>query len=55
VVIQLAAKTAAGEERCFLKRLWRAGGKWRVKQFNPEKEFVFDEKDVNRKADPSRA
>ena len=47
VVIQLVAKTAAGEERCFLKRLVRrSGGKWRVKQFNPEKEFVFDEKDV---------
>lgn len=47
VVIQLAAKTAAGEERCFLKRLVRrSGGKWRVKQFNPEKEFAFDEKDV---------
>ncbi len=36
-----------GEERCFLKRLVRrSGGKWRLKQFNPEKEFVFDEKDV---------
>jgi phage repressor protein C with HTH and peptisase S24 domain len=47
VVIQLVAKTAAGEERCFLKRLVRrSGGKWRVKQFNPEKEFAFDEKDV---------
>lgn len=47
VVIQLVAKTAAGEERCFLKRLVRrSGGKWRVKQFNPEREFVFDEKDV---------
>jgi phage repressor protein C with HTH and peptisase S24 domain len=47
VVIQLAARTAAGEERCFLKRLVRrSGGKWRVKQFNPEKEFAFDEKDV---------
>jgi phage repressor protein C with HTH and peptisase S24 domain len=47
VVIQLAARTPAGEERCFLKRLVRrSGGKWRVKQFNPEKEFVFDEKDV---------
>ncbi len=46
-MIQLVAKTAAGEERCFLKRLVRrSGGKWRVKQFNPEKEFVFDEKDV---------
>jgi phage repressor protein C with HTH and peptisase S24 domain len=47
VVIQLAAKGPGGEERCFLKRLVRrSGGKWRVKQFNPEKEFVFDEKDV---------
>lgn len=47
VVIQLAARGAAGEERCFLKRLVRrSGGKWRVKQFNPEKELVFDEKDV---------
>jgi phage repressor protein C with HTH and peptisase S24 domain len=47
VVIQLAAKARTGEERCFLKRLVRrSGGKWRVKQFNPEKEFVFDEKDV---------
>ena len=47
VVIQLVAKGRIGEERCFLKRLVRrSGGKWRVKQFNPEKEFVFDEKDV---------
>ena len=47
VVIQLAAKSPGGEERCFLKRLVRrAGGKWRLKQFNPEKEFVLDEKDV---------
>src|SRR5687767_12215255 len=47
VVIQLVARTAAGEERCFLKRLVRrSGGKWRVKQFNPEKELAFDEKDV---------
>ena len=47
VVIQLVAKARTGEERCFLKRLVRrSGGKWRVKQFNPEKEFVFDEKDV---------
>jgi phage repressor protein C with HTH and peptisase S24 domain len=47
IVIQLAAKAPNGEERCFLKRLVRrSGGKWRVKQFNPEKEFVFDEKDV---------
>jgi phage repressor protein C with HTH and peptisase S24 domain len=47
VVIQLVARARTGEERCFLKRLVRrSGGKWRVKQFNPEKEFVFDEKDV---------
>ncbi|MEZ5830450.1 MAG: S24 family peptidase [Dongiaceae bacterium] len=47
VVIQLAAKSPDGEQRCFLKRLVRrSGGKWRVKQFNPEKEFVLDEKDV---------
>jgi phage repressor protein C with HTH and peptisase S24 domain len=47
VVIQLAPKGPGGEERYFLKRLVRrSGGKWRVKQFNPEKEFVFDEKDV---------
>jgi phage repressor protein C with HTH and peptisase S24 domain len=47
VVIQLAAKAPNGEERCFLKRLVRrSGGKWRVKQFNPEKEFALDEKDV---------
>jgi len=47
VVIQLAPKGPGGEERCFLKRLVRrSGGKWRVKQFNPEKELVLDEKDV---------
>lgn len=47
VVIQLAAKAPNGEERCFLKRLVRrSGGKLRVKQFNPEKELVLDEKDV---------
>ena len=47
VVIQLVATARTGEERCFLKRLVRrSGGKWRVKQFNPEREFVFDEKDV---------
>ncbi|HET6158484.1 MAG TPA: S24 family peptidase [Dongiaceae bacterium] len=47
VVIQLVAKQPSGEERCFLKRLVRrSGGKWHLKQFNPEKEFVLDEKDV---------
>jgi phage repressor protein C with HTH and peptisase S24 domain len=47
VVIQLVAKGPAGEERYFLKRLVRrSGNKWRVKQFNPEKEFVLDDKDV---------
>jgi phage repressor protein C with HTH and peptisase S24 domain len=47
VVIQLVAKGPGGEERCFLKRLVRrSGSKWRVKQFNPEKEFVLDDKDV---------
>jgi len=47
VVIQLAAKGPDGEERCFLKRLVRrSGSKWRFKQFNPDKEFVLDEKDV---------
>jgi len=47
VVIQLVAKGPEGEERCFLKRLVRrSGNKWRLKQFNPEREFVLDEKDV---------
>lgn len=47
VVIQLVPKGPKDEERCLLKRLVRrSGGKWRVKQFNPEKEFVLDEKDV---------
>lgn len=47
VVIQLVAKGPAGEERCFLKRLVRrSGNRWRLKQFNPEKEFVLDDKDV---------
>jgi phage repressor protein C with HTH and peptisase S24 domain len=47
VVIQLVAKGARGEERYFLKRLVRrSGSKWRLKQFNPEKEIVLDEKDV---------
>ncbi len=47
IVIQLVAKGPAGEERCFLKRLVRrSGNKWRVKQFNPEKEFVLDDRDI---------
>ncbi|WP_119301328.1 LexA family transcriptional regulator [Dongia deserti] len=47
VVIQLVAKCPGGEERCFLKRLVRRSGtKWRLKQFNPEKEFVLDDKEV---------
>jgi phage repressor protein C with HTH and peptisase S24 domain len=47
VVIQLVATGPGGEERCFLKRLVRrSGNKWRLKQFNPEKEIVLDEKDV---------
>ncbi|MGH6890719.1 MAG: S24 family peptidase [Dongiaceae bacterium] len=47
VVIQLVAKGPDGEERCFLKRLVRrSGNKWRVKQFNPEKEFVLDDQDI---------
>lgn len=47
VVIQLVARGPAGEERCFLKRLVRrSGSKWRLKQFNPEKEIVLDDKDV---------
>ncbi len=47
VVIQLAAKGAGAEQRYFLKRLMRrSGSKWRVKQFNPEKEFVLDDRDI---------
>jgi phage repressor protein C with HTH and peptisase S24 domain len=47
VVIQLRAKGPDGEERCFLKRLVRRSGtKWRLKQFNPEKEIVLDDKDI---------
>jgi phage repressor protein C with HTH and peptisase S24 domain len=47
VVIQLVAKTPGGDERYFLKRLVRrTGNKWRLKQFNPEKEFVLDDKEV---------
>ncbi|HEY1386440.1 MAG TPA: LexA family transcriptional regulator [Dongiaceae bacterium] len=47
IVIQLVPKGPGGEIRCFLKRLVRRSGtKWRVKQFNPEKEIVLDDKDV---------
>jgi phage repressor protein C with HTH and peptisase S24 domain len=47
IVIQLVAKGPGGEERYFLKRLVRrSGNKWRIKQFNPEKEFVLDDKDI---------
>ena len=47
VVIQLRAREPGGEERCFLKRLVRrSGSKWRLKQFNPEREFALDDKDV---------
>lgn len=47
VVIQLRAREPGGEERCFLKRLVRRSGtKWRLKQFNPEREFALDDKDV---------
>lgn len=47
VVIQLRAAGPDGEMRCFLKRLVkRSGAQCRVKQFNPEKEIVLDERDV---------
>lgn len=47
VVIQLRAQGPDGEMRCFLKRLVkRSGTQWRVKQFNPEKEIVLDDRDV---------
>ena len=47
VVIQLAAKGSDGEQQYFLKRLVRRSGtKWRLKQFNPEKEILLDDKDV---------
>jgi phage repressor protein C with HTH and peptisase S24 domain len=51
VVIQLRAPGSSGnqdgEMRCFLKRLVkRTGTQWRVKQFNPEKEIVLDDRDV---------
>ena len=47
VVIQLRAQGPDGEMRYFLKRLVkRSGTQWRVKQFNPEKEIVLDDRDV---------
>lgn len=47
VVIQLRAPGPDGEIRCFLKRLVkRTGTQCRVKQFNPEKEIVLDERDM---------
>lgn len=47
VVIQLRALGPDGEMRCFLKRLVkRSGTQWRVKQFNPEKEIVLEDRDV---------
>ncbi len=47
VVIQLRTLAPDGEMRCFLKRLVkRSGTQWRVKQFNPEKEIVLDDRDV---------
>jgi phage repressor protein C with HTH and peptisase S24 domain len=47
VVIQLVARGPGGEERCFLKRLVRrSGSKWRLKQFNPEREIVLDDNEV---------
>lgn len=47
VVIQLRVPGPDGEMRYFLKRLVkRSGTQWRVKQFNPEKEIVLDDRDV---------
>lgn len=47
VVIQLRKQSDAGEMRYFLKRLVkRSGTQWRVKQFNPEKEIVLEERDI---------
>jgi phage repressor protein C with HTH and peptisase S24 domain len=47
VVIQLRKESEAGEIRYFLKRLVkRTGTQWRVKQFNPEKEIVLEDRDV---------
>lgn len=47
VVIQLRAAGPDGEIRCFLKRLVkRSGAQWRVKQFNPEREILLDDREV---------
>jgi phage repressor protein C with HTH and peptisase S24 domain len=47
VVIQLRSPGPDGETRCFLKRLVkRSGTQWRVKQFNPEKEIVLEDREV---------
>lgn len=47
VVVQLRKQSEEGEIRYFLKRLVkRTGTQWRVKQFNPEKEIVLDEREV---------
>lgn len=47
VVLQLRAHAPDGEIRYFLKRLVkRTGTQWRVKQFNPEKEIVLEDRDV---------
>jgi len=47
VVVQLRKQSEDGEIRYFLKRLVkRTGTQWRVKQFNPEKEIVLDEREV---------
>jgi phage repressor protein C with HTH and peptisase S24 domain len=47
VVVQLRKQSEDGEIRYFLKRLVkRTGTQWRVRQFNPEKEIVLDEREV---------
>ncbi len=47
VVIQLRKQSEDGEIRYFLKRLTkRSGAQWRVKQFNPEKEIVLEDRDI---------
>ncbi len=47
VVIQLRKQSEDGEIRYFLKRLAkRSGAQWRVKQFNPEKEIVLEDRDI---------
>jgi phage repressor protein C with HTH and peptisase S24 domain len=47
VVIQLRKQSEAGELRYFLKRLVKhTSTQWRVKQFNPEKEIVLEEREV---------